>query len=260
MMDLRTYRQRPEEQERIADLMDLLPPARTALDVGAREGYISRQLATVYEEVVALDLVLPPIQEQRITCVVGDVTALDYADDSFDTVVCTEVLEHIPPHLLAKACAEITRVAAQHVLIGVPYRQDTRVGRTTCRACGHHNPPWGHVNVFDEQRLERLFGGLRLEQISLVGETRERTNALSAFLLDLAGNPYGTRDQDEKCLCCGAALSAPPERTLLQKLYTRAGCMIQSMQRPFIPTRPNWIHVLFSKVRAGTARPVGSAR
>ncbi len=43
---------------------------------------------------------------------------LPYADESFDTVVCSDVLEHIGPH--RQALAELLRVARKKVIITVP--------------------------------------------------------------------------------------------------------------------------------------------
>jgi hypothetical protein len=70
---------------------------------------------------------------------------LGFADDFFDFVLCAEVLEHIPTASLSRACSELGRVSKHYVLIGVPYRQDIRVGRTTCWSCRKKNPPWGHI-------------------------------------------------------------------------------------------------------------------
>ncbi len=142
--------------------------------------------------VTALDLEAPAINHERVTCVKGDVTELQFADAAFDVVFCAEVLEHVRPETLAAACAELARVARNYVIIGVPYRQDTRVGRTTCVACGRKNPPWGHLNVFNEGRIARLFPRMTMEKIQFVGSSDESTNVISSWLMDLAGNPYGT--------------------------------------------------------------------
>jgi hypothetical protein len=107
-------------------------------------------------------------------------------------------LEHIPN--VVQACREIERVAGHEVIIGVPYKQDTRLGRTTCRSCGGKNPPWGHVNPFDERRLARLFPGLSIKASSFVGSVRSETNPVSTMLMDMAGNPWGTYEQDEPCI------------------------------------------------------------
>lgn len=248
-MDIRESRSRPKEQERIAALLRLLPfsESHTVLDVGARDGYISSRLASLFQHVTALDLQKPEIAAEKITPVQGDVTKLEFPDNHFDAVVCAEVLEHIPPNQLSKACDEITRVARRHILIGVPYKQDTRVGRMHCRSCGKINPPWGHFNTFDEARLISLFPGLCMRNVSFIGRTKRRTNVVSAFLMDFAGNPYGTYDQDEPCVFCNANLERPPKGTKLQAVAAKLAVLIRGLQWPFVPSHASWIHMLFEK-------------
>jgi len=247
-MDLTDYRNSSSEQARISDLMRLTPfTGSSALDIGARDGYLSRLLAERFDSVTALDLELPNIDHPRITCLKGDITALQLPDASFDLVFCAEVLEHIPPPLLATACRELARVCSKHVLVGVPYRQDIRLGRTTCVSCGGTNPPWGHVNSFDEHRLAALFPGFVATAQSFVGTSAEATNAVSSWLMDLAGNPYGTYVQEEPCIHCNATLQAPPERRLWQKVATRLAFIGMRIQKPFIKPHGNWIHLLLTR-------------
>ena len=98
--DLAEQRAGAREQLRIADLMSLAPGGDRVLEIGARDCYLSRRLTALYGEVTALDLRKPEIDEPGIVPVQGDVTALDFADGSFDTVFCAEVLEHVPPQKL----------------------------------------------------------------------------------------------------------------------------------------------------------------
>jgi len=247
-MELAAYREREIERTRVASLFGLLPPRlHRALDVGTRDGHMARLLADRVDEVTALDLELPRVDHPRIRCVKGDATALEFADNTFDLVVCAEVLEHIPTHLLAAACEELSRVSGKHVLIGVPYRQDLRTDRTTCTECGKTNPPWGHVNSFDEKRLRQLFPTCEVERVDFVGGTREGTNFLSALLMQAAGNPYGTYVQDEPCVHCGATLRAPGARSLGARCLTRAAVTLRRLQQPWVRERPKWIHILFRK-------------
>jgi SAM-dependent methyltransferase len=250
-MNLSEYRQSDSEQKRTGDLMEhsrrICGDEKRVLDIGARDGHFSLLLADLFGAVTALDLEQPTIAHRKVTCVQGNITKLDIEDNTFDLVFCAEVLEHIPPHLLDKATSELIRVSKEFLLIGVPYKQDIRVGRTTCYSCGRKNPPWGHVNSFDEIRLKRLFPKCTINEVSFVGETDARTNFMSAFLMDLAGNPYGTYEQEEECVYCGKKLIIPPERTVPQKLFTRAAFYVRNFQKPFIKAHPNWIHILFHK-------------
>ena len=247
-MDLSNYRASDLERSRTADIASMFPVSGTAaLDIGARDGHFSRILAERFESVTALDLELPIIEITNVECVVGDIRRLEYDDNSFDLVLCAEVLEHIHPDSLKKACSELSRVTRQRLVIGVPYKQDIRIGRTTCRSCGAKNPPWGHVNRFDKEILARLFPDMVIERVSLVGSVDKQTNWLSVLLMDLAGNPYGTYDQEEPCVSCQSTLDHPPKRTPLQKVFSSLALYARSLTRPFSKPHANWIHILFCK-------------
>ncbi|MCX6615968.1 MAG: class I SAM-dependent methyltransferase [Acidobacteria bacterium] len=246
-MDLSEYRATALEKERTADLLRILPRGRTSvLDLGARDGHFSRLLPQYFPAVTALDLTMPVFAWERVTKVAGDATNLPFPDEAFDCVFCAEVLEHIPA--VATACREMARVAKHEIVIGVPYRQDTRVGRTTCLTCAKHNSPWGHVHAFDEARLRTLFPALRVIRKSFVGVNREHANWLSTALMDWAGNPWGTYAQEEPCVHCGARLVPPPaERPVWRKMCSAAAARINRIQRAFVRPHGNWIHIVFSK-------------
>jgi len=245
------HRYATREQERIRNLIDLIPKGDASLlDAGTRDGRLAVLMADHFESVTALDQRNPAVWHRKVIPVHGDITSLRFPDNSFDSVMCTEVLEHIPECLLEKACSELRRVAKKYLLVGVPYRQDLRVARTTCYLCGKKNPPWGHVNAFDEQRLTGLFPGLDIETISNVSTTTEATNAVSTLLMDWAGNPYGTYEQEERCIHCDARLTPPPPRNLLQKGCTKLAFWLNQGQGRFVRPRPNWIHILFRKPAA----------
>ncbi len=236
------------EKKRTGDLLKLMPDSgSTALDVGARDGHFSLLLADRFKHVIALDLEKPEVLHPRVSCVQGNAAKMDLADKSIDFVFCAEVLEHIPPPILGDVCREFERICRGTLLIGVPYRQDIRVGRTTCHSCHGKNPPWGHVNSFDEARLRKLFPGFVVDRVSFVGETTEQTNALATMLMDWAGNPYGTYQQDEVCIHCGASLAPPPDRTLTQKVLTKMAFWAQRTTAGFSSTRGNWMHMLMSR-------------
>lgn len=243
---LAAYRKSSAEIARTRDLLAMIPKnLSTVLDIGARDGHFSKLLTDHFESVTALDLTMPQFSFDRVQPVQGDITKLQFPDNHFDVVFCAEVLEHIPG--LEKACSEITRVARRAVVIGVPYRQDIRVGRTTCNHCGKVNPPWGHLHTFDEHRIGSLFPSCRTLKTSFVGSTNERTNALSTWMMDVAGNPWGVYEQDEPCIHCGKQMKSPTSRPVAQKFISAMALKLNQLQSPFNPTHPNWIHLVFQK-------------
>jgi 2-polyprenyl-3-methyl-5-hydroxy-6-metoxy-1,4-benzoquinol methylase len=97
-------------------------PARP-LEVGAGEGVISARLHERFGSCVSLDLpddVL--VDEWRSRpgphYLNGDAQQLPFADDSFDLVVCVEVLEHLTDP--ERGLRELARVGTKHLLLSVP--------------------------------------------------------------------------------------------------------------------------------------------
>jgi SAM-dependent methyltransferase len=243
------YRDSELERQREKDLIRLiefLPKGlNSVLEIGARSGHHTRLLTKYFESVTALDLECPNFKIDRVVTVKGDTTCLNFQDNAFDCVFCTEVLEHISE--VEKACYEILRVAKQYVIIGVPYKQDIRVGRTTCLSCGLITPPWGHVNTFDEFRLKDLFRMSAVELVSYVGMAKSKTNCLSVWLLDLAGNPWGYYNQNEPCVHCGKKLVPPTNRNIFGKICSKIASWLARAQACFSDPAPIWLHMVFKK-------------
>ncbi|HKC86838.1 MAG TPA: hypothetical protein VKG02_12725, partial [Blastocatellia bacterium] len=65
--------------------------------------------------------------------------------------------------------------------------------------------------------------------------------------MDVAGNPWGTYDQEEVCVHCGQEIGKPAERNLAQKLCSRLAFPLNAAQARFISARPDWIHMVFKK-------------
>jgi SAM-dependent methyltransferase len=231
----------PQEILRETSLMGLAGSGERALDIGVRDGYYSSLLLRRYRHVTALDLERPNVP--GCENVAGDVRHLQFADRSFDLVFCAEVLEHVPGP--EGAAREIARVSCGRVLIGVPYKQDIRVGRVTCQECGRAAPPWGHINRFDEGRLQRMFPEMRLERIEFVGPRHASvTSAVAAWLMDRAGNPWGTYDQQERCEC-GTKYQPLAVRDLKSKALAALAHRMNKAQSAFARPHATWVHALF---------------
>ena len=95
------------------------------LDVGCGEGFFLVELARhkagkIFEGVdnskVAINLGKKMYPDLNIK--IGDIYNLDYKDNSFDILVCTEVLEHLDNP--KKALAELKRVTKKYLVISVP--------------------------------------------------------------------------------------------------------------------------------------------
>jgi SAM-dependent methyltransferase len=85
------------------------------LEIGVGNRFLSGYLRERGLDITAVDV-------ESILCpdIVGTLIALPFQDSSFDTVVCFEVLEHMPFDQSLLAMKEIARVARRHIIISVP--------------------------------------------------------------------------------------------------------------------------------------------
>lgn len=84
------------------------------------------------------------------------VTNLPFPDESFDAVICAEVLEHIPES--QRAIRELVRVLKPQgrLAISVPRYLPERICWAISRA--YHEEPGGHIRIFRKRELRTLLG------------------------------------------------------------------------------------------------------
>ncbi len=105
--------------------MDKSTP-NTILDGGCGERVISNLLYDNFPKykITAVDYFKEAIynteknNQRPIVFDTGDITSLEYEDNSFDVVISTEVLEHIP--LPVKGLRELYRVCKKYIILSVP--------------------------------------------------------------------------------------------------------------------------------------------
>jgi len=87
--------------------------SKTLLDIGCDELFFYDKLKDKY------DITLADCSPRTEQIKKEDVQNLSFADNSFDIVLCQQVLEHVPDPV--KAILELKRVAAKQLVISVPY-------------------------------------------------------------------------------------------------------------------------------------------
>jgi ubiquinone/menaquinone biosynthesis C-methylase UbiE len=98
---------------------------------------------------------LNPDTTSRWSLAAADITRLPFKSQSFDGVICSEVLEHVPDH--HQAARELLRVLKPtgHLVISVPRRWPEAV-------CWALSPPYrhstdGHIRIYARNALIKLF-------------------------------------------------------------------------------------------------------
>ncbi len=159
-----TYRITPQAEGALIHRRNLvrrlLPrdPGPALLDVGCGDGAISADLSErTGSRVVGADLAIRRVSFARevagnLSFAQGSCYELPFADGSFSTVVCCDLLEHLDDP--ARAVAELMRVSSRYVLLTVPYSID--IEKTLCPHCLKDYYLYGHQQSFGKQGVERL--------------------------------------------------------------------------------------------------------
>ena len=156
------------------------------LDVGCGQGRHTYEALRRGASVVSLDLDRGAVKETAYMSrqlhdggtvgtsesgVHGDANHLPFADASFDRVICSETLEHVPTD--ETAIAELRRVLRPggRLAISVPRYFPERVCWTLSDE--YHNTPGGHVRIYRADELTD-----RCEEAGLTAVGRHHAHAL----------------------------------------------------------------------------------
>ena len=69
----------------------------SVLDVGCGDGRFLKLLASKYSRAIGIDYCFEPISRIQTPCLQASATHLPFQSASFDLIVATEMLEHLPP-------------------------------------------------------------------------------------------------------------------------------------------------------------------
>ncbi len=149
---------------------------RTVLDAGCGEGFVTGYLKKRSRawQITGVDLSASAIAYAKahfghaVDFRTGSLYDLPFDDGAFDTVVCSEVLEHLDEP--ARAAQELRRVARRGVVLSVPrepyFEALVRLGRLLGRS-----PDPGHVNHWTRRGfrrfVERHFGEAAFEAVHI---------------------------------------------------------------------------------------------
>ena len=111
--------------EQLVALYKLTESVDTYIEVGCGEGYVTRSLLDFKKPTTAKAIDIDPKEVKDAkellpdcTVNVGSIYSVEARDNSFDLVVCCEVLEHLERP--EDALAELHRISNDYVLLSVP--------------------------------------------------------------------------------------------------------------------------------------------
>jgi len=146
------------EQSRINSTLRLVPKGLSSLlDIGCGDGRLTNRLGDFYPRVVGVDISEEALRYVRTEKVKASVEALPFKDGSFDVVLSTELIEHLPDEVYRTAIAEIKRVARKWILVGVPWKEQLSIAQGRCIRCATKFHLNYHYRNFNSSQLQKIF-------------------------------------------------------------------------------------------------------
>lgn len=236
--------QNPAEERRIEETVVHLPlGCMSALDVGCGMGRLLLRLKLRYL-CAGADISLGALRRSSMkgVCVQALIQSLPFASRSFDVVLCTEVLEHIPEDHFLMAIAELRRVARKYILVSVPNRENLLEETVSCGSCGLTFHRYGHLRSFDQGGLSALFHPMRLVEHWEMGSPEVVWSRSLLRVRTMAGR--SSVNAAAPCPSCGNGREETPNYVsgLVQK-----GCdFLQCRVAARLLRRPYWLGALFA--------------
>jgi ubiquinone/menaquinone biosynthesis C-methylase UbiE len=131
---------------------------KSVLDVGCGLGAYTRAFKKHGKFVVGVDndkeLILQARRKNGAIYKVASIYNLPFKSNSFDTVVCSDILEHLEDDL--KGLKEAARVCRKNVIVTVPSSHVPKIFQLIgVTWCSREDPT--HVRYYDEEMLKKLF-------------------------------------------------------------------------------------------------------
>ena len=146
------------------------------LDVGCGRAFVAENCCPKGIRVVSMDIAranackaLQRFPFENHAAVVADAYHLPFADETFDCIVASEIIEHTvdPQGFIASLLGKLKKGGT--LLISTPYKE--QIAYSLCIHCNRKTPHNAHLHSFDKEKIRHLVEPLpaRIEGMQLVG-------------------------------------------------------------------------------------------
>jgi SAM-dependent methyltransferase len=219
------------------------------LDVGSGKGEIVNDIYQLYSNVTALDIAIEALNHLNCKLKVnGSIEALPFESNSYDLIICLEVLEHLKDSSFETGIFELQRVADKYLLIGVPYNENIDSRKTRCPSCRSIFNADTHLRSFDSlSSLCLWFPQFELVNDVLIGPLSRKPTSLGMWIQHVVADAYLPWEPYFACFNCGFTETYPAQQMRLLK--HRVGMKINRLLSLTNRKMPCWLIVLLQKKR-----------
>ncbi|MGD0165293.1 MAG: class I SAM-dependent methyltransferase [Candidatus Sulfotelmatobacter sp.] len=236
---------KPENDRGRIELTSSVIPAgcNRILDVGCGDGRLSQVIRKEREcFLVGFDLSMVALRQYFGPRCCGSASQLPFLNRSFDLVVTTEVLEHLPEPVYHQALNEISRVTNKYILISVPNQENLTENLAACATCGCRFHVWGHLHSYSITGLEGLFSDFRLVRAFAFGDEGETYNRSLLWVRQRLAGRFAWEERTV-CYSCHGTSSLVPRWPFLVRVCDGLNARFWA---PFFK-RPGWLLGLYAR-------------
>lgn len=241
----------PDYRDRLQLVLGMIPDnTHSLLDVGCGKGDIINAAGAQNPSlcVVGTDAAMAALDSVEAPVVTSALPLLPFADESFDLVLCLQVLEHIPESDFADALRELERAARHHIIVGVPYEENLQTKQVLCAHCGFLFHVDGHVRSFSRARTAGLFQHFEKDREELVGALQKRSTRAATWVQHHVAGKYYAPPAVNCPRCEGTEPRA--RRFSRPRLVRRTVGLAQLILNATQKARPYWLISRYRRTHA----------
>ncbi len=210
----------PKELRRVDSTLAAIPQdCRTVLDVGCGDGLVSHRITTdLHKSVVAVDLSLTALRRVNGSRCCASAHQLPFPDRTFDLVMMTEILEHIPEELYQSVLQELARASARYVLITVPNSENLHENTARCAKCGSRFHLWGHLRSYTPEKLKFMLPGFEAVTLRAFGDSYPAYHPGLLWIKQRVAGEWCWEAGRTSCFECGSTAAPVPRLPFVSRV------------------------------------------
>jgi len=236
-------------KEKVKKVIDSIPSdVESIIDVGCGNGLITNILGEKYD-ITAVDRSEKALKYVKTNTVNASSNSIPLADNLFDMVFSSELLEHLPDDILKGTISEFKRLSKKYIFITVPNNENPTKLSIVCPKCNYlYNSP-NHLRNFDLKKLSAHFPEYKLIKTFIFGKKiRYYNDNILKLKLRLSPSsswiPYYWMPKEKRRTTC------PSCEHTFENLYKfnilSLSCDLLNIV--VSPKKPYWLFAVFEKV------------
>jgi len=235
------YSEDPFWAQKAKIFLSLIPDdVKTILDVGCGNGSMLKKMGNKFN-ICGLDISKTALEFIKEPAILADSSRIPLKQSSFDLVLCSEVLEHLPCEAFQSSVSEISRVTKKYILLSVPYSENLGFRRIKCSRCKYVFHIYGHLHKFTKRKILSCFKEfMPMIWVHCGVFSRNYNPLLLLFRQHLGDVWFYAKDSHPICPNCGNSEFSPPRYNKIARICNELNVLVKSQTA----NMPYWVIML----------------